>query len=158
LSRCGDAGAGRRVGSLCRQRATRQPAVQSRPEARRLMGRRSRTRRLAVAVAVGGLSIAASVAIAIGGNGAADAADRVRAIFDTESLVIPGEAVKVAGVKVGTIDSLDRTPQDKAAVILRIEDPAFAPCRRDAHCAIRLQSLIGEQFVDCEPTEPRSDG
>ena len=31
----------------------------------------------------------------------------MRAIFDNASFIIPGEDVKVAGVKVGTIDSLD---------------------------------------------------
>jgi ABC-type transporter Mla subunit MlaD len=122
------------------------------------MAGRSRRRRLVVAVAVGALSVAVSAAIASSGGSDGGGPYRVRAIFDNASFVIPGEDVKVAGVKVGAIDSLDLTPQHKAAVILRIDDSAFAPFRRDAHCAIRLQSLIGEQFVDCEPTRPRADG
>ena len=38
------------------------------------------------------------------------AAYRVRAIFDNAGFVITGEDVKIAGAKVGTIDSLDVTP------------------------------------------------
>jgi phospholipid/cholesterol/gamma-HCH transport system substrate-binding protein len=119
---------------------------------------RPRARKLATALAVGAASVGFSAAVAGAGSSGGSGPYRVRAIFDNASFVIPGEDVKVAGVKVGAIDSLDLTPQHKAAVVLRIDDPAFAPFRRDAHCAIRLQSLIGEQFVDCEPTQPRADG
>jgi ABC-type transporter Mla subunit MlaD len=66
--------------------------------------------------------------------------------------------VKIAGVKVGTIDRLDLTRQNKAAVVLRIDDPAFRPFRSDATCKVGIQSLIGEQFVECVPTQPRGPG
>jgi phospholipid/cholesterol/gamma-HCH transport system substrate-binding protein len=79
----------------------------------------------------------------------------VRAIFDNASFVIAGEDVKVSGVNVGTIDSLDVDDHHRAVVVLKIDDPAFKPFRADARCAIRLQSLIGEQYVQCEPTQPR---
>ena len=48
---------------------------------------------------------------------------RVRAIFMNAFSVIPGEDVKIAGVKVGKIESLDVTPDHKAAVVLRIDQP-----------------------------------
>jgi virulence factor Mce-like protein len=83
---------------------------------------------------------------------------KVRAIFDNAFSVIPGEDVKIAGVKVGRIDSLDVTPQQKAAVVLRIDRPAFRDFRADASCTIRPQSLIGEKFVECTLTEPRPRG
>ena len=76
----------------------------------------------------------------------------VRAVFDNGSFVVPGEDVKVAGIKVGKIHDLDLTADHKAVVVLDIEDPAFRPFRADAHCQIRLQSLIGEQFIECAPT------
>jgi ABC-type transporter Mla subunit MlaD len=66
--------------------------------------------------------------------------------------------VKIAGVKVGTIDRLDLTSDNKAAVVLKINDPAFQPFRSDATCKIGLQSLIGEQFVECTPTQERGPG
>jgi phospholipid/cholesterol/gamma-HCH transport system substrate-binding protein len=82
----------------------------------------------------------------------------VRAVFDNAGFAVPGEDVKVAGVKVGTIDSLDVTPGFKAAVVLRIDNPGYQDFRRDASCIVRPQSLIGEKFVECEPTQARPVG
>jgi ABC-type transporter Mla subunit MlaD len=83
---------------------------------------------------------------------------KVRAIFDNAGFVIPGEDVKVAGVKVGKIDALDVTGDFRAVVVLDIENPAYQDFRRDAECSIRPQSLIGERYVECEPTQKRSAG
>ena len=80
----------------------------------------------------------------------------MRAIFENAFSVIPGEDVKIAGVKVGKVDSLDVTPDQKAAVVLRIDRAGFKDFRRDAECTIRPQSLIGEKFVECTPTQPRA--
>ena len=68
---------------------------------------------------------------------------KVRAIFDNAGFVIPGEDVKVAGVKVGSIDSLDITEDNKAAVVLKITDPGYQDFRQDAGCIVRPQGLIG---------------
>jgi phospholipid/cholesterol/gamma-HCH transport system substrate-binding protein len=83
---------------------------------------------------------------------------KVRAIFENAGFVIPGEDVKVAGVKVGTIDSLDVTEDNKAAVVLKITDPGYQDFRNDAECTVRPQSLIGERFVECELTQARPAG
>jgi ABC-type transporter Mla subunit MlaD len=112
-------------------------------------------RRIVAVVLVLGLGTAAAAYAATGGD---EEPYLVRAIFDNASFVIPGEDVKVAGVEVGTIDSLDLTADNKAVVVLRIDDPAFKPFRADARCRVGLMSLIGEQFIECEPTQPRADG
>src|SRR3954454_10006615 len=83
---------------------------------------------------------------------------KVRAIFNNAFSVIPGEDVKIAGVKVGKIESLDVTDTQQAAVVLRIDKAGFGDWRTDAHCTIRPQSLIGEKFVECTPTQPRPVG
>jgi phospholipid/cholesterol/gamma-HCH transport system substrate-binding protein len=98
---------------------------------------------------LGALVLAAATIAAARGGG--EDPYLVRAVFDNASFVIPGEDVKVAGVKAGAIDSLDLTADNKAVVVLRIDDPAFRPFRRNARCRIALQSLLGEQFVECEP-------
>jgi ABC-type transporter Mla subunit MlaD len=107
-------------------------------------------------------AVVAALAIAVLATTAAsdDGGDRylVRAIFDNGSFVIPGEDVKIAGVKVGQIHDVDLTDDNKAAVVLRIDDPAFRSFRKDAACQIRLQSLIGEQYIECQPTRPRKEG
>jgi phospholipid/cholesterol/gamma-HCH transport system substrate-binding protein len=83
---------------------------------------------------------------------------KVRAIFDNAGFIIPGEDVKVAGVKVGTIAEVDVTDDFKAAIVLDITDPGYQDFRRDAECIVRPQSLIGERFVECEPTQARAAG
>lgn len=82
----------------------------------------------------------------------------VRAVFDNSSFVIGGEQVKVAGVTVGTVHAVELTPQNKAALVLQITNRRFQPFRTDAQCSIGLESLLGEQFVQCTPTQPRTDG
>jgi virulence factor Mce-like protein len=101
----------------------------------------------------------AAGALVVFGTGAGDDGGtyRVRAIFMNAFSVIPGEDVKIAGVKVGKIESLDVTPDHKAAVVLRIDRPGFDDFRADAECTIRPQSLIGEKFVECTPTQPRPE-
>ena len=86
----------------------------------------------------------------LGANDGGGSGYKVRAIFDFVRAV-PGEDVKVAGAKVGTIDSLHVTPDNKAAVVLKINNSGFTPFHKNAHCTIRPQSLIGETFAECSP-------
>ena len=103
--------------------------------------------------------VAASVlALFAAGAGDSSGSYKVRAIFDNAGFVIPGEDVKVAGVKVGQIDSLDVTRDFKAVVVLDVQDPGYQDFRSDAHCEVRPQSLIGERFVECTPTQKRAVG
>jgi phospholipid/cholesterol/gamma-HCH transport system substrate-binding protein len=104
------------------------------------------------------LAAAGALAVAAIGAGGADGGYKVRAIFDNAGFVIPGEDVKVAGVKVGSIDSLDITADNKAAVVLKITDPGYQDFRRDGGCIVRPQGLIGERFVECTLTQKRAEG
>jgi ABC-type transporter Mla subunit MlaD len=105
--------------------------------------------------------VAAALVLVVFGTGAGDDAKgtyKVRAIFSSAFTVIPGEDVKISGVKVGKISALDVTKDNKAAVVLDITEPGFKDFRRDATCTIRPQSLIGERFVECTPTQPKAEG
>jgi ABC-type transporter Mla subunit MlaD len=94
----------------------------------------------------------------------------VRAIFDNAGFLVTGEDVRIAGAKVGSVVDIDVTQADevahddgsaeggKAVVVMRIDDPGFQDFRQDASCLIRPQSLIGEKFVECKPTQPRASG
>lgn len=112
-------------------------------------------RRILGAFAVACVAVAL-VVVATGSGGTSGY--QVRAIFNNAAFVIPGMDVKIAGVKVGQIESLDLTANNKAAVVLNIENKGYWDFRTDAFCRIRPQSLIGEKFVDCQPTTPRVDG
>lgn len=107
-------------------------------------------RRLLTIIALG-LALPLLVVFGLGAKGDGGGGYRVRAIFDNASATVPGEDVKVAGAKVGVIQSMDVTKDKKASLVLRIEDARFAPFHADATCTIRPQSLIGEKFVECNP-------
>jgi ABC-type transporter Mla subunit MlaD len=112
-------------------------------------------------IAIGAVAVAllAVLVLALGAGGDSDDGDyKVRAIFNNGSYLIPGEDVKVAGAKVGVVDDLEVTDDLRAAAVLRIDEEAFRDFRKDASCEIRIQSLIGEKFIDCKPTEPRAEG
>jgi phospholipid/cholesterol/gamma-HCH transport system substrate-binding protein len=106
------------------------------------------------------LLVAAAAAFAVVALGAGDDGGdyKVRAIFENAGFVIPGEDVKVAGVKVGKIDAVEVTGDFKAAVVLDITDEGYQDFRQDAECLVRPQSLIGERFVECELTQARAAG
>jgi len=107
----------------------------------------------AIGVAVLGLLVL--LAMSAGGS---NGGYTVRAIFDDAGNVISGEDVKIEGVKIGSVGSVTPTPQAKAAVVLKIENPGFQNFRADASCTVRPQALIGEKYVDCRPTAPRAEG
>jgi phospholipid/cholesterol/gamma-HCH transport system substrate-binding protein len=122
-------------------------------------------RALAIALALIGAVAILATGTASGGD---DGDYEVRAIFDNASFLVTGEEVRVAGANVGVVSELDVTGTDevvredggtdpgKAVAVLRIDDPGFQDFRADASCLIRPQSLIGEKFVECEPTQPRA--
>jgi phospholipid/cholesterol/gamma-HCH transport system substrate-binding protein len=128
-------------------------------------------RRIAL-MAAGVLALGLLITLpAIGSNGTSGDY-KVRGIFDNGSFVVTGEDVRVAGANVGTVESVDVTGNDeiaseeggphpvpgKAVVVMKITDSGFKDFRADASCLIRPQSLIGEKFVDCTPTQPRAPG
>ncbi|CAA9524584.1 MAG: hypothetical protein AVDCRST_MAG85-3114 [uncultured Solirubrobacteraceae bacterium] len=101
--------------------------------------------------------------VAVLGTGAGEDNDKVgsyevRAIFDNAFSLIKGEDIRISGVNVGKITKLEVTPDNRAAVIFRIDQPGFNDFREDAKCTIRPQSLIGEKYVECSLTQPRPQG
>jgi ABC-type transporter Mla subunit MlaD len=124
-------------------------------------------------LAIGAALILAGLLIALPAIGSGSGGTyQVRAIFDNGAFAVSGEEVRVAGATVGTIESVDVSGDDeivtleggdrpipgKAVLVLNIEDDGFKDFRQDASCIIRPQSLIGERYVDCTPTQPRAAG
>jgi ABC-type transporter Mla subunit MlaD len=108
-------------------------------------------RRIAL-IALGLVVVAIAVAVIRGpSHSSTHGTYLVRAIFDDASFAAQGEDVRIAGANVGSIQSLGVTSGKKAAVTIAITDPGFASFHDDATCAIRPQSLIGEEYVDCTP-------
>jgi len=118
--------------------------------------------------------VGACVGLVIAGTAGSSPGDgyTVRGIFDNGAFIVSGEDVRVAGARVGSVDSVDVTGKEetaslqggahpvpgKAVVVMKITDPGFKDFRRDASCLIRPQSLIGEKYVDCQVTKARAPG
>jgi phospholipid/cholesterol/gamma-HCH transport system substrate-binding protein len=127
-------------------------------------------RKLLLAAAV----VAAIVVVVLLVSGGGESGGyRVRAIFDNGAFMVHGEQVRVAGANVGEIEEVSVSmpgetvaykngkpveKPGKAIMVMKITDPGFRDWRQDASCLIRPQSLIGEKFVDCQPTMPRAPG
>lgn len=118
-------------------------------------GRRRVAAGMLAAACLAGIVLFVVLATSAGGS---NGGYEVRAIFDDAGNAIPGEDVKIDGVKVGTIASVTPTPQFKAALVLKINNSGFQDFRSDAKCTVRPQALIGEKYVDCTPTQPRVEG
>lgn len=117
-------------------------------------------------------ALLATATLALFGQAASGDGDEyeVRAIFDNGGFVVPGEAVRIAGANVGSVSSVDVTlpgeavhrdgtpDPGKAVVVMKIDEAGFQDFRQDATCLIRPQSLLGEKYVDCQPTLPRAPG
>src|SRR5687767_14210421 len=96
------------------------------------------------------VGIAAASAVGTLGAGGTAPTHRVDAVFDSTANLIPGQDVKIAGARVGSVKDIHLTEERKARVEMEIEE-GFAPFRADAECTIRPQSLIGEKCVQCHP-------
>jgi phospholipid/cholesterol/gamma-HCH transport system substrate-binding protein len=127
-------------------------------------------RRLALIACV--LAGGAGLLVAGSASGGDGGPYEVRAIFDNASFLTTGEEVRVAGAKVGEVTEIDVTrpgetvstedggsdEPGKAVVVMRIDDPGFQDFRQDASCLVQPQSLLGEKFVGCKPTQARAPG
>jgi virulence factor Mce-like protein len=79
--------------------------------------------------------------------------------FDNAFGLVTGADFKVAGVRAGTIESIDLPPACRAGdtgacyarVTVQVTQGGFGAFRSDAFCQSRPQSLIGEYFIDCQP-------
>jgi ABC-type transporter Mla subunit MlaD len=94
--------------------------------------------------------------VALAGRGAHASSDyHIDAIFDTAKGIIPGNALKIAGARVGTVQDVVLTPDFKARIEMTAQG-RFAPFHADAHCDLQQEALIGERFVQCDPGRPSS--
>jgi virulence factor Mce-like protein len=78
---------------------------------------------------------------------------RFHVLFRQASQLYPAAQVRIAGVDVGRVVTVDRRGIYSDATIEL--DPPYAPVRRDARAILRQKTLLGEMFVALAPG-PRS--
>src|SRR5690606_133961 len=118
-------GPGRRLGAVHRRRN-----AGLRPE----RGAARAMKRIAAILALL-VGLVAVVAVTSGANDDGGAY-KVRAIFDNASFLGPDDDVKASGVIIGKVAEVDLTEDNKAAVVVQIDNPAFQDFRKDASCII----------------------
>jgi phospholipid/cholesterol/gamma-HCH transport system substrate-binding protein len=100
------------------------------------------------------VGIVAAVAGALALSGAKDTNGALATydiVFDNGFGLVKGGDLKIGGVRAGQTTAFRLTEREPYRVIVTAEvtEPGFERLRRDAECAVRQQSLIGEYFVDC---------
>lgn len=72
------------------------------------------------------------------------------ASFTNISGIGPGSAVRVGGIKIGVVESLDLDPSNFQAIAkLRIGDNVKLP--RDSSASVQSSGLLGDKFLSLEP-------
>jgi ABC-type transporter Mla subunit MlaD len=97
--------------------------------------------------------LALVVALGLLRGGGSDPDLRVAAVFDTARGIVPGQVVKIAGARVGTVTDVRLAPGPAARLELRI-DGRHGPFRADASCRILPEGFISENYVECDPGDP----
>ncbi len=98
------------------------------------------------------LAAGAFVLTAGGAPNSSGAQGTYRIELDNAFGLVTGADFKVAGVRAGTIKSIDLDQETLHAVVtVQVTQKGFGSFRTDAFCQSRPQSLIGEYFIDCQP-------
>jgi ABC-type transporter Mla subunit MlaD len=106
------------------------------------------------------LLIAAGAAVWMAASASAGSTRTYKVELDNAFGLVNGSEVRVAGVKAGTVKSLDVNADKKAVITVEV-DSKFGEFKADATCSSEPQSLIAEYFLDCQPgqsTQPLPNG
>ena len=97
---------------------------------------------------------ACAVVVALGTGAGGPHPRHFEVVLDNAFGVVEGSDFRVDGVRAGTIKSIDletsRTGPPRARVTVEATEPGIE-LQRDATCKVRLQSTLGEYFLDCLP-------
>jgi virulence factor Mce-like protein len=108
--------------------------------------------------------VAVAVAAFAGATGTSSSSGGylLRAVFDNGSGLRTGMDVRVSGIEVGSVRSIEldqsRPTVPRAVAVIEISDPRARDFRRDGTCAIRSATLLGDRFVDCRLTRRHAPG
>jgi ABC-type transporter Mla subunit MlaD len=114
-------------------------------------------RRILISITVG-LVAAGFAFFTIGASNPPDSTGTYKVELDNAFGLVNGEDFKIAGVRAGTIKSIDLpsacqkgdTSSCHALVTIQVTQSGFGQFHTDATCMSRPQSLIGEYFLTCD--------
>jgi phospholipid/cholesterol/gamma-HCH transport system substrate-binding protein len=73
---------------------------------------------------------------------------RIRTILNEGYGLTPGTIVKLAGIEVGTVDSVNFTPENKVEVVMKIRKKFQEKIRNNSIVSIAREGLAGEKFLN----------
>jgi ABC-type transporter Mla subunit MlaD len=117
------------------------------------------------------IAACAIVVVLAGAGGKGQSGTTVKMAFSNAFGLTEGGDLRVGGVIAGSTDTFDvskgpecqlgnpnRVPKRTCAIVTaKVKEPGFTSFRKDATCAIRQQSLIGEYYVDCQPGSDKQE-
>ena len=117
------------------------------------------------------IAACAIVVVLAGAGGKSESGKTIKIAFSNAFGLTEGGDLRVGGVIAGSTDTFDvskgpecqlgqpnRQPKRTCAIVTaKVTEPGFASFRKDATCAIRQQSLIGEYYVDCQPGSAKQE-
>ncbi len=105
------------------------------------------------------IAVGAFLVLSTGASNSGSANGTYKIELDNAFGLTSGADFKVAGVKAGTIKSIDlpkgcadgNVSKCHALITVQVSQPGLGSFHSDAFCQSRPQSLIGEYFVECQP-------
>ena len=98
------------------------------------------------------LLAAAAFIVLVGGASSGSAQGTYKVQLDNAFGLVTGADFKVAGVPAGTITAINLDQKSLYAVVtVQVNRSGFGQFHKDASCASRPESLIGEYYIDCNP-------
>ena len=99
-------------------------------------------------------TLATGVLVVIIGNLSFAASKDYKAVFVDATGVNKGDDVRIAGVKVGSVKSIEIVERSRAMVTFSVQEQS--PLTRATHAAIRYRNLVGQRYISL--TQEVGDG
>jgi phospholipid/cholesterol/gamma-HCH transport system substrate-binding protein len=90
-------------------------------------------------------TVATSLLVVTIGNVSFSSTKEYKAVFSDATGVVTGDDVRIAGVKVGTVESIDIHDRDKALVTFSVD--ADSQVTAGTGAAIRYRNLVGQRYI-----------
>jgi phospholipid/cholesterol/gamma-HCH transport system substrate-binding protein len=90
-------------------------------------------------------TLATSLLVILIGNVTFGEENQYKAVFSDATGVVEGDDVRIAGVKVGTVEAIEIHDRTKALVTFSVD--ADAEVSASTHAAIRYRNLVGQRYI-----------
>lgn len=90
-------------------------------------------------------TLATGVLVMTIGNLTLTSSREYNAVFSDATGVVPGDDIRIAGVKVGTVEEVDIVDRSRARVRFTVADTATVS--ESTHAMIRYRNLVGQRYI-----------